>query len=130
MEDIASFHNFLLWVITAISLFVLALLLIVVVRFNARANPTPSRTTHNTPIEIVWTIVPVIILAVIAVPSFRLLFTRARRAEAGPDRSRRPASSGSGATAYPDNGNFEFDSLMVADKELKPGQPRLLDRRQ
>ena len=74
MADIASFHDFLLWIIAAISLFVLILLLIVIVRFNARANPTPSRTTHNTPIEIIWTIVPVIILAVIAVPSFRLLF--------------------------------------------------------
>ena len=68
----------------AITAFVLVLLLIIIVRFNARANPTPSRTTHNTPLEIVWTIVPVIILALIAVPSFRLLFLRARRAEAGP----------------------------------------------
>ena len=70
MADVASFHFFLLWVIAAISAFVLALLLICIVRFNARANPTPSRTTHNTPIEILWTIVPVIILAAIAVPSF------------------------------------------------------------
>ena len=74
MDEISEFHYFLLWVIGVISVFVLALLLIIIVRFNARANPTPSRTTHNTPIEILWTIVPVIILAVIAVPSFRLLF--------------------------------------------------------
>ena len=74
MDDIAEFHYFLLWVIAAISLFVLALLLIIIVRFNARANPNPSRTTHNTPIEIAWTIIPVVILAAIAVPSFRLLF--------------------------------------------------------
>jgi len=74
MADISSFHTFLLWVIAAISVFVLALLVIVIVRFNARSNPSPSRTTHNTPIEIIWTIVPVVILAVIAVPSFRLLF--------------------------------------------------------
>src|SRR5580693_2065530 len=74
MTQIAGFHYFLLWVIAAISAFVLALLLIIIVRFSARANPTPSRTTHNTPIEIIWTIVPVIILAAIAVPSFRLLF--------------------------------------------------------
>ena len=65
----------------AITVFVLVLLLIIIVRFNARANPTPSRTTHNTLLEVLWTIVPVIILVVIAVPSFRLLFTRARRAD-------------------------------------------------
>ena len=86
MDDIIRFHNFVLWIITAITLFVLALLLIIIVRFNARANPTPSRTTHNTLLEVIWTIVPVVILVVIAVPSFRLLFVAARRAEAGPDR--------------------------------------------
>src|SRR3974390_3315895 len=74
MQDIENFHNFILWIITAITIFVLVLLLIVMFRFNARANPTPSRTTHNTPIEVLWTIVPVVILAAIAVPSFRLLF--------------------------------------------------------
>ena len=75
MADVAGFHFFLLWVIALISAFVLGLLLICIVRFNARANPTPSRTTHNTPIEVMWTIIPVIILVAIAIPSFRLLFT-------------------------------------------------------
>ena len=74
MDDIAWFHDFLLWVIAAIALFVLVLLAIVVVRFNARANPVPSRTTHNTAIEVIWTVVPVLILVAVAVPSFRLLF--------------------------------------------------------
>jgi len=74
MDDITSFHDFLLWLIAAISAFVLVLLLIVIVRFNARANPVPTRTTHNTVLEVMWTIIPVIILASIAVPSFRLLF--------------------------------------------------------
>ena len=74
MDDIVWFHNFLLWLIVGIALFVLVLLAIVVVKFNARANPTPSRTTHNTAIEIVWTVVPVLILVAVAVPSFRLLF--------------------------------------------------------
>ena len=74
MENIIWFHNFLLWIISAITLFVLALLIIVMVKFNARKNPVPSRTTHNTLIEVVWTIVPVLILVGIAVPSFRLLF--------------------------------------------------------
>ena len=74
MDDIVWFHDFLLLIITAIVVFVLILLVIVMVRFNARANPTPSRTTHNTLIEVVWTIVPVLILVIIAIPSFRLLF--------------------------------------------------------
>src|SRR5262249_16064312 len=73
MDDIIWFHDFLLWVINAIALFVLALLVIVMVKFNARTNPVPSRTTHNTAIEVLWTVVPVLILVTIAVPSFRLL---------------------------------------------------------
>ncbi len=74
MENIIWFHNFLLWIISAIVLFVLDLLIIVVVKFNARSNPVPSKTTHNTLIEVAWTIIPVLILVGIAVPSFRLLF--------------------------------------------------------
>src|SRR5438874_12522265 len=125
MQDVANFHFFLLWVIAAISVFVLALLLICIVRFNARANPAPSRTTHNTPIEIIWTIVPVIILAVIAVPSFRLLFVQLEVPK--PDLTVKvTGKQWFWSYSYPDNGNFEFDSLMVQDKDLKPGQLRLL----
>jgi len=125
MADIISFHNFVLWIITAITLFVLLLLVIIVVRFNARANPTPSRTTHNTPLEIIWTIVPVIILVLIAVPSFRLLFLQLD--EPTPDLTvKATGKQWFWSYAYPDNGNFEFDSLIIADKDLKADQPRLL----
>jgi cytochrome c oxidase subunit II len=125
MADIISFHTFLLWVITAITVFVLALLLIIMIRFNARANPTPSRTTHNTPLEVVWTIVPVIILVLIAIPSFRLLFTELDVPT--PDLTvKATGKQWYWSYAYPDNGNFEFDSLIVADKDLKPGDLRLL----
>jgi len=125
METIAGFHNFLLWVIAAISAFVLALLVIVIFRFNARANPNPSRTTHNTPIEILWTIAPVVILAMIAVPSFRLLFLELDVPT--PDLTiKATGKQWFWSYSYPDNGNFEFDSLMVAEKDLKAGQPRLL----
>jgi cytochrome c oxidase subunit 2 len=125
MDDITWFHDFLLWIITAITLFVLALLLIVIVKFNARANPTPSRTTHNTLLEVAWTVVPVIILFMIAIPSFRILFFQLHTP---------PADLTIKATgkqwfwsyAYPDHGNFEFDSLMLQDNERKPDQPRLL----
>jgi len=126
MEDIAKFHNGVLLVITLITVFVLALLLIVMVRFNARANPTPSRTTHNTLVEVLWTVIPVIILVGIAIPSFRLLFTQLNLP---------PAELTVKATGkqwfwtytYPDHGNFEFDSTMIRDvKQLRPDQPRLL----
>ena len=101
------------------------LLLIVMVRFNARANPTPSRTTHNTLIEVVWTVAPVIILVAIAVPSFRLLFVQLDIPQADLT-VKATGKQWYWSYDYPDNGNFEFDSLIVEDKDLKPGQPRLL----
>jgi cytochrome c oxidase subunit 2 len=124
MEFITQFHNWLLVIITLITLFVLALLLVVIFKFNAKANPTPSRTTHNTLIEVAWTLVPVIILVAIAVPSFKLLFLQTTIP---------PADLTIKATgkqwywsyAYPDS-NFEFDSLMLKDNERKADQPRLL----
>jgi cytochrome c oxidase subunit 2 len=125
MDEITSFHNFLLYVITAISAFVLILLVTVIVRFNARANPTPSRVTHNTTLEVAWTVIPVVILAIIVVPSFRLLFHQLNTP---------PADITVKATGkqwfwtytYPDNGKFEFDSLMLQEKDRKAEQPRLL----
>ncbi len=121
MADVIAFHNFLLWVTTAITAFVLILLLVIVVRFNARANPTPSRTTHNSLLEVIWTIVPVIILVTIAVPSFRLLFLQLD--EPKPDLTvMATGKQWYWSYNYPDNGNFEFDSLIVADKDLKSGR--------
>src|SRR5262249_58985486 len=76
MDNITWFHNFLLVLITVITLFVLALLVMVVIKFNARSNPVPSRTTHNTLIEVAWTLIPVLILVGIELPSFRLLFLK------------------------------------------------------
>ena len=125
MVDITWFHDFLLWIITGITAFVLILLLIVIVRFNARANPTPSRTTHNSLLEVAWTILPVVILVAIAIPSFRLLFVQLDVPK--PDLTvKATGKQWYWSYNYPDNGNFEFDSLIVEDKDLKPGQPRLL----
>jgi cytochrome c oxidase subunit II len=73
-ESIHWLHNFLLVIIFAISAFVLALLVYVMVRFNSKANPVPSKTTHNTTVEVLWTVIPIIILVAIAIPSMRLLF--------------------------------------------------------
>ena len=125
MENIVWFHNILLVVIILIAAFVLVLLGIVAMRFNARANPTPSRTTHNTLLEIMWTIVPVAILMFIAVPSFRLLFTELD-VPAVDLTIKATGKQWYWSYAYPDNGNFEFDSLIVAEKDLKADQPRLL----
>src|SRR3989304_3843418 len=124
MDNIIWFHDFLLYLIVAIPLFVLALLVIVAVKFNARSNPVPSKTTHNTTIEVIWTVVPVLILVAIAVPSFRLLFLQ---------QTIPPADLTVKATGrqwywnygYPDS-KFEFDSYMLLDKERKADQPRLL----
>jgi cytochrome c oxidase subunit 2 len=120
MDNITWFHNFLLWLITLITLFVLALLVIVVVKFNARANPVPSRTTHNTLIEVAWTLIPVLILVGIAVPSFRLLFQELDIPKADLT-VKATGKQWYWSYAYPDNGKFEFDSLLAQDK-----QPRLL----
>src|SRR5207248_4860721 len=125
MENIIWFHRLLLIVITLIAAFVLALLVWVMVRFNQRAHPTPSCTTHRTSLEVAWTVIPIAILVFIAVPSFRLLFL---------EQNIPPADVTVKATGkqwywsygYPDQGKFEFDSLMVQDKDLKPDQPRLL----
>jgi cytochrome c oxidase subunit II len=125
MDDITWFHDFLLYVITAITVFVLALLVIVIVRFNARANPTPSRTTHNTLLEVMWTVVPVLILVAIAVPSFRLLFFQLNIPHADMT-VKATGKQWFWTYAYPDNGDFEFNSLMLQDKDRKPDQPRLL----
>ena len=120
MDNITWFHNFLLVLISLITLFVLALLVIVVVRFNARANPVPSRTTHNTLIEVAWTLIPVLILVGIAVPSFRLLFEQLDLPKADLT-VKATGKQWYWSYAYPDNGKFEFDSLLAQDK-----QPRLL----
>ena len=126
MDNIHWFHNWLLAIITVITLFVLALLITVMVKFNARANPTPSRTTHNTLIEVAWTLIPVLILVGIAVPSFRLLFLELDVPKADLT-IKVTGKQWYWSYAYPDNGKFEFDSLLACDETReKCQQPRLL----
>jgi cytochrome c oxidase subunit II len=120
MDDITWFHNWLLIVITAITLFVLVLLAIIVVKFNAKANPVPSRTTHNTLVEVAWTLIPVLILVAIAIPSFKLLFLQLDIPKADLT-IKATGKQWYWSYAYPDNGKFEFDSLLAQDKK-----PRLL----
>jgi cytochrome c oxidase subunit II len=125
MDNIVWFHDFLLYIITGIAIFVLVLLIIVMVRFNARANPVASRTTHNTLIEVAWTVVPIVILLVIAVPSFKLLFLQLNLPAADMT-VKATGKQWYWSYSYPDHGKFEFDSLMLKADELKPDQPRLL----
>ncbi|MFG1371036.1 cytochrome c oxidase subunit II [Xanthobacter oligotrophicus] len=125
MEQIHSFNTMMLIIITSIVLFVLVLLAIVVVRFNERANPVPSKTSHNTLIEVAWTVIPVMILVLIAIPSFRLLHLELNIPKADMT-VKVTGHQWYWSYEYPDNGAFGFDSYLVSEKDLKPGQPRLL----
>ena len=126
MEELYWLHNFVLIIITGIVLFVFFLVLYVIIRFNAKANPIPSKFSHNVTLEIIWTVIPIILLVIIAMPSFRVL----KMAERTPTADMTIKVVGSQwfwTYSYPDHDNFEFDSYMVQDEDLKPGQLRLLE---
>ncbi len=125
MERVVEFHDMLLVVITLITAFVLLLLLYVMYRFSERRNPTPSKTTHNTLIEVLWTTVPVIILVLIAIPSFKLLYY-ADRVEDADMTIKAIGHQWYWSYEYPDHGDFTFDGIMLSDDEREEGQPRLL----
>jgi cytochrome c oxidase subunit II len=127
MQDIHDFHNLLLVIITIITVFVLGLLIWVMVRYNARANPKPATWSHNSLIEIIWTIVPVVILGLIAVPSIRLLY-EGEVVPANVDLTVKAIGhQWYWSYEYPDQGNFTFDALMLTDEEAKKAnEPRLL----
>jgi cytochrome c oxidase subunit 2 len=117
-ERIHSLHDMVNYLIIAITLFVLALLVIVVVKFNERANPQPSRTTHNTSLEVAWTVIPILILVAIAIPSFRLLF--AQYTFPPPDVTiKAVGNQWNWDHGYPDQGGFVFKSSMLNDAERK-----------
>ena len=124
MVMITDFNNFLLYIMTAVTLVVLGLMVYVMVRFNARANPEPSKTTHNTLVEVIWTVVPILILVVIAIPSFRLLYFQ-RDIPQAEMTVKAVGYQWYWGYEYPDHGDFAFDSLMLTDEE-RGDQPRLL----
>jgi cytochrome c oxidase subunit II len=124
LEQITSFHNWLLIIIFLISVFVLGLLLFTMIRFHHSRNASPTRTTHNPVIEILWTVVPVLILVAIAIPSFKLMYYMDRVPDAAMT-IRVTGHQWYWSYAYPDQ-KISFDSNIVADKDLKPDQPRLL----
>ena len=125
MRDIVAFHdNLLLPIIIAISVFVLFLMLYACVRFRASANPNPSKRTHNVTVEVLWTLIPCLILIVMAVPSFKILYKQ----DAIPKADLTIKAIGYQwywGYEYPDE-NIIFDSYMIEEKDLKADQPRLL----
>ena len=125
MEDIVWFHDYMLLpIITGITVFVLFLVIYACVRFRASRNPVASKTTHNTFIEVIWTLIPCLILIVIAVPSFKVLYEQDEIPPADVT-IKAVGYQWYWGYEYPDE-NIIFDSYMIEDKDLQPGQPRLL----
>jgi cytochrome c oxidase subunit 2 len=121
---ISSFNSLVFWIIVVITIFVLVLLAWCVFRYRAEVNPTPSRTSHNTLLEVAWTVVPVLILVVIAIPSFRLIYYQDRTPDADITISVQGRQWYWNYT-YPDHGNFNFDSYPLAEDQLPPEQRHL-----
>ncbi len=125
MQEIIDLHVFVFWIITFISVFVFSLIAYACIKFNSKANKTPSKTTHHPLLEVAWTLIPVVILVVIAIPSFRLLYKQN-------DFSKIDMTiKATGYTwywsyEYPDHDGLTFDSLMLTAEELSEDQPRLL----
>lgn len=124
-QQIIDLHDLVLVIITLITLLVGGLLGWVMWRYNAKRNPVPGHFTHNTPLEIAWTVIPVLILVIIAIPSFRLIYYEDRTYD--PDLTIKvTAHQWYWEYAYPDKGNIDFSSYIVPDDKLKPGELRLL----
>ena len=125
-QSIEGLHAMVLWLMATVTIFVAALLLYVVWRFNRKANPVASQLSHHTALEVAWTVLPVLILVVIAIPSFRLIYFEDRTTEA--DLTIKVVGhQWYWEYTYPDNGGFQFLSNMIATEDLKPGQLRNLE---
>ena len=125
MEQLVSFHNLMLIIIACIAILVIGLIFWVIWRYRASKNPTPQTWSHNVTLEVIWTLLPVVILLFMAYPSFRLLYYM----DATPQADMTIKVIGKQwywTYEYPDHGNFSFDSYLVPEKDLKPDQLRLL----
>ncbi len=123
--NIHGLHALVTWLMFVVVLLVAALLGIAVFKFNAKRHPAPSRTSHNTLLEVAWTVLPVLILVVIAIPSFRLVYFEDRTRDADLT-IKVTAHQWYWEYTYPDSSNLHFDSYMITDDALKPGQLRHL----
>jgi cytochrome c oxidase subunit 2 len=124
-QQIIGLHDLVLVIITVITLFVAGLLLWVMWRYSAKRNPAPSQISHNSFLEVAWTVLPILILVVIAIPSFRLVYYEDRTPDADMT-VKVTAHQWYWEYSYPDKGNIDFSSYIVPDDQLKPGQLRLL----
>ena len=125
MQEVISLHNGILIVMTVVTLFVLFLLFYVSFRFSAKRNPVPSTTTHNTVIEVLWTAIPIVILVVIAIPSFKLLYQQ-EKSDSYDMTVKVIGHQWYWEYEYPDHGDFYFESYMIQDEELQKDDIRLL----
>lgn len=125
-ERIIALHDLVLVIITLITLFVGVLLVWVMVRYNKKANPTPSQLSHHSGLEVAWTVLPILILMVIVLPSFRLVYYEDRTQDADMT-VKVTAHQWYWEYTYPDSGNLNFSSYLIPDDQLKPGQRRLLE---
>ncbi len=124
-RNVQSLNELLLWIIVLITVFVAGLLAYVCWRYNAKRHPVPGRTSHNTVLEIAWTVLPVLILVIIAIPSFRLIYFEDRTYN--PDMTIKVTGhQWYWEYGYPDSGDLHFDSYMVPQEDLKPGMMRQL----
>jgi cytochrome c oxidase subunit 2 len=126
MHQVAAFNDLLMTIIIAIFVFVVALLFYTMYRFSAKRNPEPSKTTHNTVIEVIWTVIPIMILIVIAIPSFKLLYFQDRTVDAEMT-IKAVGHQWYWTYEYPDHDDLTFDALMIADEDIEEGQTRLLE---
>ncbi|MEE2694960.1 MAG: cytochrome c oxidase subunit II [Pseudomonadota bacterium] len=125
MQELIDLHDFVFWIITFITVFVFGLLTYVCIKFSAKNNKTPTTTTHNSLLEVAWTVIPTVILIVMAIPSFRLLYKQNDFSQID------MTIKATGYTwywgyEYPDHDGIEFDAIMLTEEELSDGQPRLL----
>ena len=123
---IEGLHSLILWLMAMVTVFVAALLLYCVWKFRESVNPKASRVSHHTALEVAWTVLPVLILVVIAIPSFRLIYYE-DRTDAADMTIKVTGHQWYWEYNYPDNGNVRFDSYMVPADDIKPGQIRNLD---
>ena len=125
MRGIEGLHSLVLWLMAMVTIFVALLLAFVIWRYRASRNPTPSRISHHTALEVAWTLLPVLILILIAIPSFRLVYFEDRTADPALT-VKVTGHQWNWEYGYPDNGGFSYLSNMIADDDLKPGDLRHL----
>lgn len=126
MERFYDLHTFVMWIGFFITIGVFSLMGYICYRFSAKSNPIPAKFSHNVKLEIIWTLIPVMVLVVMLIPGLRNLYF-AEKIEKSDFTIKVEGYQWYWRYSYPDHGNIAFDSYMIPEKDLKPGQLRLLD---